>query len=101
MLHDIPVLHDQDEFEAPNLILSDLQMPEMNGEQLVGHLRKLPQTTNTMIMACTADWTSTVERRCREAGFNGILRKPITIEELEEFLVRKAAEDPDHRRYLC
>lgn len=94
-------LHDQDEFEAPNLILSDLQMPEMNGEQLVGHLRKLPQTTNTMIMACTADWTSTVERRCREAGFNGILRKPITIEELEEFLVRKAAEDPDHRRYLC
>lgn len=78
----------------PNLILSDLQMPDMSGEELGVALRMLPLDPSPILMACTADWTSTVELRCKDAGFDGVLRKPMTYNELEEFLVRTVTGNP-------
>lgn len=80
--------------DLPNVIVSDLQMPNMMGYELAKIIRDLDLPTNPVIMACTADWTGGVEEKCLLAGFDGVLRKPITINDLEEFLVGLATKEP-------
>lgn len=70
----------------PNLILCDLQMPGMDGFELMGHLRDMNICSSAIIMACSADWGSETEGKCLDVGFDGLLRKPITVTYLKEFL---------------
>jgi signal transduction histidine kinase len=76
----------------PNLIVSDLQMPGMDGFEFMGHLRELPTMTMPTIAACSADWSSETETRCIDVGFDSILRKPVAISDLRGFLANIAAE---------
>jgi CheY-like chemotaxis protein len=46
-------------------------------------------------MACSADWTRETEERCIKAGFDGVLRKPITFTFLRDFLAQTVAADID------
>lgn len=71
----------------PNLIISDLQMPGMSGEELVVRIRALNLPSNPIMTAYTADWTTAAEESVLRAGFDGVLKKPITIEDLEDFLI--------------
>ena len=71
---------------TPNLILCDLQMPGMDGYELMGHLREMNICSSPIVMACSADWSSETESKCHDVGFDGLLRKPITVTYLKEFL---------------
>eukprot|EP00797_Seminavis_robusta_P033969 Sro7_g006190.2 (606) ;mRNA; r:181837-183654 len=71
---------------VPNLILCDLQMPGMDGYELMGHMREMDICSGPIIMACSADWGSETEGKCHDVGFDGLLRKPITVTYLREFL---------------
>lgn len=75
-----------DASKVPNLILCDLQMPGMDGYELMGHLREMNICSSPIIMACSADWGSETEGKCLDVGFDGLLRKPITVTYLKEFL---------------
>lgn len=45
-----------DALSLPNVILSDLHMPNMGGYELVGHLRAVAQyEMPPMVMACTGE----------------------------------------------
>jgi CheY-like chemotaxis protein len=46
-------------------------------------------------MACSADWTRETEQRCTDAGFDGVLRKPITFTVLQNFLAETATADAE------
>lgn len=72
----------------PNLIILDLDMPEMNGYELVRRIRELDWEPRPIAMAWSADWASEVEAKCTSAGFDGVLSKPLTIFDLEDILVR-------------
>jgi CheY-like chemotaxis protein len=59
-----------------DIILMDLQMPEMNGFEASQHIRyhldsKIP------IIALTADVTTADLRKCKAAGMNGYVSKPV------------------------
>jgi signal transduction histidine kinase/AmiR/NasT family two-component response regulator len=71
---------------VPNLILCDLQMPGMDGYELMAHLREMNICSSPIVMACSADWGSETEGKCHDNGFDGLLRKPITVTYLQEFL---------------
>lgn len=66
--------------DPPDLVLSDLQMPCMDGYVLLGHLRAHPALRNIPVVAVTAFSMSGDRHKVMQAGFDGYLSKPITPE---------------------
>ena len=64
------------------LILMDMQMPILDGLGAAQAIRQLPQHAHTPILAMTANAFSEDKARCREAGMNAFLGKPVPPEEL-------------------
>jgi PAS domain S-box-containing protein len=64
------------------LILMDVQMPEMDGYTAVGKMRELG--IKTPVVALTAHAMKGIEQKCIQAGFDGYLGKPIKIDGLLE-----------------
>lgn len=64
--------------ERPDLILTDLYMPEMNGDELCEKIRQSPSLGKTPVVVITfVDDSETVER-CLAAGCNEVMKKPYT-----------------------
>jgi two-component system sensor histidine kinase/response regulator len=62
----------------PDLILMDCQMPEMDGLEATEQIRALEVPSDrTTIVALTADAMAAAEARCRAAGMDAYLTKPI------------------------
>ena len=71
-----------------DIILMDIQMPNMDGYQTTRHIRKLPDKTraNIPILAMTANAFKEDIQNAMEAGMNGHLAKPIDIPKLMQTL---------------
>jgi PAS domain S-box-containing protein len=59
-----------------DLILMDLQMPEMNGYEATAYIRK-ELKLDVPVIALTADVTTADVERCRETGMNDYIPKPV------------------------
>ena len=59
-----------------DIILMDLQMPEMNGFEATDYIRNTMKSS-IPIMALTADVTTVDVEKCKEAGMNDYIAKPI------------------------
>ena len=63
-----------------DLIISDLEMPEMNGEEVMDRLREIdPQIK---VMLSSGALTDTDEQDVMNKGFNGFLKKPYNLDTL-------------------
>lgn len=71
--------------EAFDLVLLDLQMPDMDGPEVAAALRA--QGHRGPILALTATVDADARRRCDEAGMNGVLEKPVGRDELASMLL--------------
>ena len=66
-----------------DLVLMDLHMPGLDGYGVAAAIRTLPGEASRMpLVALTADAPEEVERLCREAGFDAVLRKPFETRRL-------------------
>lgn len=72
----------------PDLVISDIQMPVMDGYGLVRALRGDTALRHLPVMALTASTTAGEETLLREAGFDTYLLKPF---EPRQFMARVAA----------
>lgn len=61
---------------APSFALVDINMPGMDGYELVRRLRANPETSSLPIVMCSTESKPIDERRAYEAGANYYLRKP-------------------------
>ncbi len=61
----------------PQLVITDIQMPELNGYELSQAIRSLDAGKKVPIVALTAGTTKGERQRCLDAGMNDYLSKPI------------------------
>jgi two-component system, cell cycle response regulator DivK len=66
----------------PDLVLMDLQLPGMDGNEALRQLRNSPRTRTVPVVAVTAFAMKDDRQRALDAGFDGYLEKPISIRAL-------------------
>ena len=65
-----------------DLILMDLQMPDIDGLEASQAIRRLPGYTSVPILALTANCSDQVREQCLKSGMQAYLSKPINAQEL-------------------
>jgi two-component system cell cycle response regulator DivK len=74
----------------PDLILMDINMPDVDGYTLTGKLKSIPSIRNIPIIAITANAMRGDRERTLQAGCDGYIEKPIDIDtfldKVEHFL---------------
>ena len=77
----------------PDLILMDIQMPEMDGYEAARHLRENPLLSHVPVIAVTSYAMAGDRERALNSGFQGYMEKPINPEtfvaEITSFLKPK------------
>jgi PAS domain S-box-containing protein len=73
-----------------SLVLTDANMPGMDGFQLADKIRKNPKLSGTAIMMLTSAGQRGDAARCRETGLEGYLTKPVGQSELLDAVLRVA-----------
>lgn len=66
----------------PDLILMDINMPEVDGFTLTAELKKRPHLKSVPIIALTANVMRGDRERTLDAGCDGYLQKPIDVDAL-------------------
>ena len=79
---------DQAEAFRPDLILMDVQMPEMDGIEAIQRLRARPDGAATPIIALTARAMAGDRERCLSAGASVYLSKPVSLKGLVTMIER-------------
>ena len=77
--------------ERPDLILLDINLPEIDGYDLAKRMRAMPNLDGVPILAVTANVMQGDRERTMEAGCNGFIPKPIDVDKLPQLI--KAALD--------
>jgi len=78
-----------------SLAILDVQMPEMNGFELVEHLRLKPEHAPATVMMLTSAGQRGDAAKCRELGVAGYLMKPVSQSDLFDAMMT-ALDVPSH-----
>ena len=68
--------------ERPDLILMDIQLPEIDGYEATRRIRAIPELARTPIIAVTSYALSGDEAKTRAAGCDGYVAKPFSPRQL-------------------
>ncbi len=74
--------------EKPDLILMDMNLPDIDGYELTRRMRAIPELANTPIIAMTANVMQGDREKTLAAGCSGYIPKPIDVDELPNQVAR-------------
>ena len=72
----------------PDVILLDIQMPELDGIEVTRRLRTLPEFASSPIIAVTALAMSGDRERFLALGMTDYVSKPLTLDHLTQVIQR-------------
>lgn len=85
--------------EKPDLILMDMNLPDLDGYEMTRRMRAIPELANIPIIAMTANVMQGDREKTLAAGCSGYIPKPIDVDELPNqiarFLKKKGAQSLD------
>ena len=70
----------------PEVVLCDIGMPIVCGYDVAQALREDPATAGAWLIATSGLMSDALEQKCRAAGFDRHMAKPIDVEELRDLL---------------
>ncbi len=73
---------------TPSVILLDINMPGVDGLEVLGYLRREPRLIRVPVVVITSDDQPETRSRALRRGANGIIIKPATLDALEKNLRR-------------
>jgi len=82
--------------ERIDLVISDWNMPKMDGLTLLKNIRSDPELKDTLVMMVTAEAEKQKVLEAVKLGVNGYVVKPFTPETLEEKI--KKVHSPERKR---
>ncbi len=71
---------------TPGLILLDINMPGVDGLEILAYLRREPRLIPVPVVVITSDDQPETRARVMKGGANAMIIKPATLESLEENL---------------
>ncbi|HUH97615.1 MAG TPA: response regulator [Anaerolineales bacterium] len=71
---------------TPGLILLDINMPGVDGLEILAYLRREPRLVPVPVIVITSDDQPETRARVMKGGANAMIIKPATLEVLEEDL---------------
>jgi len=77
---------DKTMYYEPDMILTDLVMPVMDGFEATRQIRQIPEIKDVIIIMISASVFECYQEQSLDAGCNGFLPKPIKVEDLLEQL---------------
>jgi PAS domain S-box-containing protein len=88
MAHSGPAALAAAQEQAPDVVLLDIGLPNMDGLEAARRLRQDLGLTNVLLVAMTGYGQGDIRSRIQEAGFNAHFVKPVDLDALQELLVR-------------
>jgi len=79
----------------PNLILMDIQMPEMDGVKAVQIIKADDTVKHIPVVALTAFAMKGDEEKILDAGFNGYISKPIQIKKFLDMIEKHLLQETE------
>jgi len=70
--------------KMPDLIILDINLPEVSGLDLLEFLRRRPEWKNLPIVMLSSEAADSIVDRALQLGADSYVMKPVTIEELEK-----------------
>ncbi|MBI5931821.1 MAG: polysaccharide biosynthesis tyrosine autokinase [Chloroflexi bacterium] len=91
----IDALHHLETGLFPDIIISDIQMPNMDGFAFFSTVRQNEEWLEIPFVGLTEDMDGTIARRARILGMTDFLRKPFDSDELLETIYSKTKDKPN------
>ncbi|MGH6744566.1 two-component system chemotaxis response regulator CheY [Novosphingobium sp. PhB57] len=66
----------------PDLLITDINMPKMDGFELIEAVRSVPEFRGTPILVLSTEFSDEKKTRAREAGATGWITKPFEAAKL-------------------
>ena len=73
----------------PDLVLLDLHLPDLPGDELLHRLKAVPMLADTKIVVVSADATPSRIRGMLDLGVEGYLTKPVEVDALLRLVDRE------------
>jgi two-component system, cell cycle response regulator DivK len=84
------------EEQGPLVVLLDIQLPGMDGFEMLNRIRSTEALSQTRVVAVTASAMDHDRRRIMAAGFDAYVPKPVNIDELVATVSRLAGSSTKH-----
>ena len=81
--------------KKPDLLILDLNMPEISGLDMIEFLRRRPDSRNLPIVMLSSEAADMVVDQALALGADSYVMKPVTIEELEKAMMTAFSKHPN------